>query len=249
MSTPLKDGPNSIQHQLMLLVELQELDNEIIEFEEERDKIPGQLEGLEDVLHERRKKLEEVENRMVIIEDDLGEKKQSLDLERLKLKNTRNKETAIQNIKQYEAFVKEVETQEKTSDELEIELKELDQQIEELRKEKALLSEEIKQITEDQAAKRRGLEERIVELDKTLEELYDLRDEKQENIRESIYLKYEYIAERKEGLAVAEVQHGHCLACNMAIPPQMFNELIRGNQLMSCPACGRILVYIEQNNE
>jgi predicted nucleic acid-binding Zn-ribbon protein len=31
----------------------------------------------------------------------------------------------------------------------------------------------------------------------------------------------------------------------MAIPPQKFNELIRGDKLMNCPNCARIMYWAE----
>jgi len=41
---------------------------------------------------------------------------------------------------------------------------------------------------------------------------------------------------------------GHCIICNMAIPPQMYNELIRGDQLMTWPACNRIVAHTEETH-
>lgn len=235
-----------IQQQLLMLLDLQQLDNEITTLENEREEIPRRMENFEDILLEKRKILDEKERLVAQIESEISEKIRSLDLERIKLKNTRNKENAIQNIKQYEAFVKEVEIQEKTSEELEEELNVLRQRIKVLRKEQEDISASIQKMTEDHRAKETGLQTRLTELDKLLEKLYDKRDELAERLDEDVYLKYEYIAERKDGIAVAIVEHGHCLECNMAIPPQMFNELIRCNRLMVCPACNRILVYKDE---
>ncbi|RJO71538.1 MAG: hypothetical protein C4523_04200 [Myxococcales bacterium] len=238
-----------MRDKLQQLVELQLLDNEIIEFEIEREKIPAQLNQMEGGLLEKRKLSDEKEHQLAHLEEELGEKTRLLDLERIKLKNTRNKETAIQNIKQYEAFIKEIETQEKSSGELDEEIAAIKKNIQLLRQEKGELDTKIKTSSDTQTKERRELEKRLAELDGTLEELYDKRDELAEQIDEQLYLKYEYIAERKDGIAVALVEHGHCSICNMAIPPQMHNELIRGDQFHACPACNRILVYREREKE
>lgn len=237
----------NIQEQLVLLTELQKLDNEIIEFEEAREMIPEHLGELETPLLGKRNTFEEIESQMHIIEGEHDEKKRTLDLERIKLKNTRNKEMAVQNIKQYEAFVKEIETQELTSEDIEADIKKLNTRFEELKIEREILKTEIEELDKEQVVKRDEMERKKIEIDKALEKMYDRRDDLSDDLDEEIYLKYEYIAERKDGIAVAEVEHGHCSSCNMAIPPQMLNELIRADRLMGCPACSRILVYVERS--
>ncbi len=238
-----------IREQLMLLMELQELDNEIIEFELGREEIPDKMGDLEGGLLEKRKSLDEIETQIHGIEDELVERQKKMDLEKLKLKNTRNKEAAIQNIKEYEAFIKEIETQEKTSGDYDREITALNERLEILKEDYAKIEKEIEALTATQLEQKRELKETLAKLDETLEELYDRRDELADKLEEDIYLKYEYIAERKDGIAVAPVEHGHCSVCNMAISPQMYNELIRGDWLMACPACNRILVYKEETDE
>jgi len=232
-----------VREQLELLVSLQELDNGIIALEDERNKIPDLLESLEDKAVTNEKRLEEVLSEIGSLDDEKTEKHRSVELERLRLKNTRNKESTIQNIKQYEAFVKEVETQEKGGDDLESELKEIAKRTEELTTEKKELEKAIESVRSEISQKYDELKNELKERDKELDGLYDKRNDLAEKIPESLYLKYERIAERKDDLAVAYVEHGHCMACNMAIPPQMFNELIKGDKLMACPACQRIIVY------
>lgn len=250
MAEPSRLRPEdmNMREQLARLAELQELDNRIIEIEMNRDKLPEDLDKQDEVLFAKRSQFEAIENQLGSLETELSEKQRLLDLERLKLKNARNKETAIQNIKQYEAFVREVETQEKSGDELESEIKAINARMKELREEQAHLETQIVKLEGEGLSKRKDLETRISALDVQLDKLYDKRDEMAETVREELYLKYEYIAERKDGIAVAIVQHGHCLACNMSISPQMYNQLIRGDSLLACPACQRILVYVPSDD-
>jgi len=242
MAVSTLESSRRFQQQLQHLAALQELDNEIIAVEIKRDKIPERLETMEDGLLTRRKRFEEKENQVSTLEEEMNEKQRALELERIKLKNTRNKETAIQNIKQYEAYVKEMENKEKSSEDLEAEITAIKTRIEDLRKDQAELEKEISRISKEATDHQKELEGQLAEFDTMLEELYNRRDEMAEKLDEDLYLKYEYIAERKDGVAVAIVEHGHCVACNMAIPPQMYNELIRCDHLMACPACSRILV-------
>jgi predicted nucleic acid-binding Zn-ribbon protein len=48
---------------------------------------------------------------------------------------------------------------------------------------------------------------------------------------------------KRIGVAVVEAVDGKCTGCHMNLPPQQYNELMRGDKLFTCPACVRILVY------
>jgi uncharacterized protein len=44
---------------------------------------------------------------------------------------------------------------------------------------------------------------------------------------------------------VGSVIGGVCQLCHINLPPQAFNEIKRGNSLMSCPNCHRIVYWGE----
>jgi len=72
------------------------------------------------------------------------------------------------------------------------------------------------------------------------------REELKSRVPNKILRLYERIHARL-GQAVAEAVDGRCSACNLAPPPQMYNEIMRGDTLHQCPNCKRILVYkVEQ---
>jgi predicted nucleic acid-binding Zn-ribbon protein len=45
------------------------------------------------------------------------------------------------------------------------------------------------------------------------------------------------------GLAVIEVKDEICQGCNMNIPPQLFVELKKNEEIYNCPHCRRIIFY------
>ncbi len=56
---------------------------------------------------------------------------------------------------------------------------------------------------------------------------------------------YNRLAQRsRDGIAVAEVVNGSCSACFMSLRPQMQVEVKRGDQIITCESCTRIL-YIQ----
>lgn len=60
---------------------------------------------------------------------------------------------------------------------------------------------------------------------------------------------YDRLAQRsRDGIAVAEVVNGSCSACFMSLRPQMQVEVKKGNQIITCESCTRIL-YIASKPE
>ncbi|MEO5858798.1 MAG: C4-type zinc ribbon domain-containing protein [Pyrinomonadaceae bacterium] len=60
---------------------------------------------------------------------------------------------------------------------------------------------------------------------------------------------YNRLAQRsRDGIAVAEVVNGSCAACNMSLRPQMSVEVKKGDKIMTCESCSRIL-YIATQKE
>ena len=57
------------------------------------------------------------------------------------------------------------------------------------------------------------------------------------------YSAYERVKKKWRGLALAEAQDGRCGACQISLRPQFYQELRRGDTLMFCESCGRILYY------
>jgi predicted nucleic acid-binding Zn-ribbon protein len=55
--------------------------------------------------------------------------------------------------------------------------------------------------------------------------------------------EYERIRKGRAGVAIAEVQNGRCSKCNMALRPQFLQELKRGDSIMVCESCKRMLYW------
>lgn len=47
----------------------------------------------------------------------------------------------------------------------------------------------------------------------------------------------------RDGVAVAEARNGACTACFMALRPQVMSEVRRGEEIVTCDNCNRILYY------
>ncbi len=51
----------------------------------------------------------------------------------------------------------------------------------------------------------------------------------------------------RDGVAVARAHNGACTACYMALRPQIMADVRRGNEVITCDNCNRILYYEPEN--
>jgi len=116
-------------------------------------------------------------------------------------------------------------------------------------------------------AKLRGIEEELARLRAAMEtEAAELREtvsrlsgeiERERSVRNALVegldgdlrRKYEMIFSRRGGLAVVEIREGTCQGCRMRVPPQLFNEIQRNEQVILCPSCQRMLYWRAEREE
>ena len=54
---------------------------------------------------------------------------------------------------------------------------------------------------------------------------------------------FETIADQRGGIAVVEAKDGHCSICNVRLRPQMFNQILKNDDLIQCESCMRVLYH------
>jgi predicted nucleic acid-binding Zn-ribbon protein len=59
----------------------------------------------------------------------------------------------------------------------------------------------------------------------------------------SFYTTYERIRKKTKNTPISDATDGRCEACRIALRPQLFQDLRRGDQILLCESCGRILTY------
>jgi predicted nucleic acid-binding Zn-ribbon protein len=99
------------------------------------------------------------------------------------------------------------------------------------------------------------LEKKAVEAEKTASRLRTAADQKEiETLQQErtailstmtpqIASEYERIRKGRAGVAIAEVLQGRCSKCNIQLRPQFLQELKRGDSIMVCESCRRLLYW------
>jgi hypothetical protein len=147
-----------------------------------------------------------------------------------------------QNQKEYETAMRETDALQKQIATFETQVVEKLTGIEEVEKELTERADEINTLDSKRDA---ALSEFDAQLEKDRAELTEAEARRQEvfaTLPSNLAAVYNRLAQRsRDGIAVAEVVNGSCSACFMALRPQMLVEVRRGEQIVTCESCTRIL--------
>jgi predicted nucleic acid-binding Zn-ribbon protein len=231
--------------QIELLIELQQQEAAIAKVQSEIDELPLKIEQIVSGL-------KEFEEEILIKKESLSELKKvyrSYDAEiqanQARVKKREEQLRLVTTNKEYQAILKEIDEIKKLSSRIEDEtiqcLENLDVAENEVKE------KEEKYLTEAAAVNQ---QKSVFEADadserRSLDELLAQRDDISIKIDPEMIKQYEFVKSYARGIAIVQVKDCICMGCNMNIPPQMYNELHRENELKTCPHCHRMLYVIQ----
>jgi predicted nucleic acid-binding Zn-ribbon protein len=234
--------------QLQLLVRLQVVDKVLFDLQAERDAIPGRMaelnleeERLSGILDKAKTELEEVSKQRKEMETE-NEKI------RTRLRRAENRLMGSKSQKEYRAANAEIDEGKdalKSNDDVLVELMERQEALDTQKKN---AEDALKEFQKSAKEERTELEGRVKKADKEIKKLTKDRTGLCDGIESKLMDQYNFIRPRRQGLALAGVSQGTCLVCRMQIPPQQFNELQRGDKLMTCPSCSRIIYWADSED-
>jgi predicted nucleic acid-binding Zn-ribbon protein len=80
-------------------------------------------------------------------------------------------------------------------------------------------------------------------------ELIDAKDHKNKILKdlpEEIKYRYIKVYENKGGIGVSMVLDSKCSVCNLSLPRQLCNDILKGDKIHHCPSCQRVIIYINK---
>jgi predicted nucleic acid-binding Zn-ribbon protein len=99
-------------------------------------------------------------------------------------------------------------------------------------------------LNQEEVKKRRAeLQNQMEELGVKLQNLQSDRSRLLEGISSPLLKQYSRIAGARKGVALAEARDYSCQVCHVRLRPQMFNEVKKNEQIITCESCNRILYY------
>jgi hypothetical protein len=237
-----------LKRQISLLVERQRLDSEIRRLSSKKQELPEQISKQDEEFQARSQGVEEARQAfdasVKAHRDRESELKDGID----RLRKTKDRLLEVKTNKEYQAMLKEIETIEQKNSGFEDEILTLLEKMDTSKKELRDREKTLDEYRKHYELEKQKTEEELGSLDREIltcqKDLQNLNSE----IERDLAKKYEMIKKRKNGLAVVPVVKGVCSGCHLNIPPQLFNELLRSDQVLSCPFCNRIIYWDEQNS-
>lgn len=236
---------SSFQELLSSICELQEIDLALHALKKTLDALPAKLAGAEAAYHVvkseydmAKAELSEVEKGKRADESSLADSVEHLRAREAKL-------YAIKTNKEYQAALKEISEGKRQNREREDRVLQAMEKIE-------ALSKKIAQLEQDCADKESAFREQQAVVQREEAQIRNTmqvdevrRPEVAGCVDKATLRKYEIVRQRY-ARAIAGVVDGICQGCSRRIPPQLFNEILRRNDLKSCPSCQRLLYVMEQ---
>lgn len=231
-----------MKDQLLLLTELQRHDARIQELEQMMKAFPAKLEAMNADLKRVEQMLERERTQLAETEAWRRRQEDEMKSEEARALAAKARSAAVKNAKEYMANERELQATRKQAQEREEEVLKLVEAVEAAKKSIAQHEADFAALKEHVAGEEKAAREKIAELEAQIAEERKLREVAAGRVRPDVLKKYSAIRMRR-GLAMAPVKNGTCQGCNMNIPPQLFNQLQRGDSIEICGTCNRIIYW------
>jgi predicted nucleic acid-binding Zn-ribbon protein len=237
-----------VKAELQKLIALQNLDTTIRKLEKDQEAIPERRAEIEKEFDQRAFEIRALENRR----DEAKHTRARLEIEAVEQKGRaeRAERNLMSSKKQdeYTAAIREADSARKQISALETQILE---QLEVLEQAEAALNEradEISSLNSDRDARLKAFDDETGTIGDRLAVARKEREEVFANLPKQMSNMYARIKARiRDGVAVAEARNRSCTACFMSLRPQVMAEIRRGEEVLTCDNCGRILYFVHSD--
>jgi uncharacterized protein len=224
------------------LLKLQDTDKEIRRLQDEVAELPKRVAVIEQKLAGTKAQLEKAQ--AAVKADEASRRKYDTNISDLrgKISKYRDQSLDVKTNEQYKALLHEIQFAEKEIGTNEDKILELmvnaDARDKEVKAAQAELKAETAEIEEEKEQAR----QRTAEDEKLLVAARAKRDQFRTGIREDLLRHYERVSKFR-GSGISEVRDHKCLACQVILRPQTYNEVRSGKETIVCDSCQRILYF------
>lgn len=231
--------------ELHQLVALQKLDTSIRRLQTELETIPQKRAEIENEFDRRAFEIRALETRC----EEATHTRARLDIEiaeqRSRAERAERNLMSSKKQEEYTAAIREADAARKQISALETQTLE---QMEILEQAEAALTEraaEVASLNSDREARLKAFDEETQQQAAELESSRAERERIFNTLPKPMSAQYKRISVRiRDGVAVAEARNGACMACFMALRPQAMSQVRRGEEVVTCENCNRILYYV-----
>jgi len=238
-----------IEKDMEMLQKLQNIDYDLGELERSKDYLPEMINNLE-------REIEETRNAFQASEQDLEEQtllhgKLELELATLNQELTKFQKQMrdIKTNKEYDALTTEIANRKiKISATKEDILKTLSR-IDELKEQIKQYQEKLEEVKKNNSAQLVGLRQQLSSIEDKVKIKVGDRKNITVRIDKKLLATYERVKKGRGNTVMVTIRKRACGACHKSVPPQIIQEIRKGEKVFTCDNCGRILIWTEDSDK
>ena len=236
-----------IAKEMEMLLKLQNVDYDLGELERSKDYLPEMINNLEREMEETKNALQTSEQELK--EQNLLHNKLDMDLTTLnqELAKFQKQMLAIKTNKEYDALTNEIANRKIKISETEEEILKILTHMDDLKEKITRYKKKLEDIEKNNTAQLVHLREEL----NSIEDKVKIKKGDRKNITVRVDKKllatYERVKRGRGDQVVVTIRKRACGACYKGIPPQMIQEIRKGEIIYTCDNCGRILIWTDES--
>lgn len=234
-----------VQETLDLLKRAQELDRDIYRIRLEIETIPETIQDFEHTFEKEKAQLNQLEAQLREIQLRQKQKEGELAEKEALIRKYDSQLSLLKTNKEYQTMQQEIAALKADNSIIEDKILSIFEELDKVQRQVRQERDRLAVIEKENQVKKKELEERSQKLKADLVELTVKREEAVKQVLPQTRELYEKIIQRKQGLALVQVDGEHCGACRMEIRPQLLNDIKLKENLVVCEHCSRIIYYDE----
>jgi len=236
-----------MQQVLSSLLDLQEIDEQLGELDRSKVYLPEIIENINSEMRKLEKELDENQNKYTEAQIQLKQIELDIEADKESLGKYQNQMKVIKTNKEYDALVAEIDSIKQKISDNEDETLRLMGVVDESSENIEELKVKLEEAKKNNQTHLENLRSELNSLESKIKDKKQLRQQLTKSLDRKALTVYERIRKGKGGMAVVPLRKKACGGCFKQIPPQMVQQIRRGDRIYTCDSCGRILIWVNED--
>jgi predicted nucleic acid-binding Zn-ribbon protein len=203
----------------------------------------GEREAVERRLTGVRAQLEAVQKKIAELKRARGDRELEIEANLTAERRFQSQLPAVKKNEEYQALLHEIAGVKAKRSDLETLVLTAMEEEERAQAERPVAEGALKAAEQEAATHRAGIDRAEAEANAEVEAIQREREAAMAHLSQQVRSRYERIHSSRDGRAVVPIIKSACGGCFRAQPPQILQEARRGDRMLSCDGCGRLLVW------
>ena len=230
--------------ELAQLIALQNADTNIRRLQTEIESIPERRAEIEREFDQRAFEIRGLEERRDVARHERTRLEAEIFEQKQRAERADRNLMAAKKPEEYTAAIREADAARKQISAFETQVLEQMEVSEQAEKDLTERAPEVEKLRGEMEASFKAFDEQVKAQQKELEDARADRERLTKELPKAMSALFNRISARiRDGVAVAEARNGACTACYMALRPQIMSQVRKGDEVITCDNCNRILYY------